>query len=226
MLLEERVPILVYMGQRSRAVLGLTVLLTLGACATRLPQPAMVAQNHPGGFGYSETKLAADQFEVRYVTPDVPLPVDEDRRFAALTDQKQRAYDFALWRAAQIALAGGYGALKVEQERRDANVTVRRETVPVVPGAYGSYGPGGMLYPGWAYDRPYYYGGHSFYGHHGFATPFWFYNDPFAYETRLSVSARIIASLVVALAKVPGPESLDAGATAQRLAKQYAGATY
>jgi hypothetical protein len=220
------IPIFVCIGKRSRAVLGLAALLTLGACATRPPQPAMVAQSQQGDFGYSETKLATDRFEVRYATPDVPLPVDEDRKIAALTDQKQRAYDLALWRAAQIALAGGYGALRIEQEHRDANVTVRRETVPVATGAYGSYGPGDMLYPGWAYNPHYYHGHHGFYGHHGFGTPFWFYSDPFAYETRLSVSARINASLVAAFAKAPGPESLDAGATAQRLAKQYAGATY
>ncbi len=180
----------------------------------------MVAEAQSNGFGYSETNIAAQRFDVRYVTPEVSLPVNEARRLSALADQKQRAYDLALWRAAQIALERGYGAMTVEQDHRDADVTVRRQSVPVAAGAYGPYGPGGGLYPGWPYDSPYYY------TRPGFATPFWFYNDPFAYETRLSVSGRIKASLLVTFAKLPGPGSLDAAATAQRLAKQYAGATY
>lgn len=206
---------------RARAAHGLTALLALAACATPpLPQPAMVPQVQPDGFGYSETRLAPDRFEVRYVTPEVALPVDEDRRAAALADQKQRAYDLALWRAAQLALGAGYTAVRVEQEHRDADVTVKSETVPVATGAYSPYGPGGALYPGWAYAPPYYY------GRPGFATPFWLYSDPFAYETRLSINARIKASLTVAFAKAPAPENLDAAATAQRMAKQYTGATY
>ncbi len=194
--------------------------MALCACATRPPQPAMVPQVQPSGFGYSETKLGVDRFEVRYVTPDMALPVDEDRRAGALSEQKQRAYDLALWRASQIALSAGFTYLKVEQEHRDADVTVKRTYVPVVAGPYGFYGPGGMLYPGWGYGPGYYY------GRPGIAAPFWFYEDPFAYRTRLQVSGRFTASLTIAFAKAASEGALDAKTTSQRLSTQYAGAAY
>jgi hypothetical protein len=196
-----------------RVAICLMALLLFEGCASQPPRPAMVPQVQPDGFGYSETRLADDRYEVRYVTPDVPLPVDDTRRLAALTAGKQRAYDLALWRAAQVARDRGYGALTVEQDHRDADVTFRRETVPVAGGVYGPY-------PGWGYGAPYGY------RRFGFASPFWFYNDPFAYRIRLRVTGRITAALVVAFAKSPSPGSQDSNATAQRLAKQYSGAVY
>src|SRR3546814_6142620 len=43
------------------------------------------------------------------------------------SDLRKRAYDFALWHAAETAKARGFVALKVEKERRDADVSVQRE---------------------------------------------------------------------------------------------------
>lgn len=180
----------------------------------------MVPEVQANGFGYSETSLGPDRVEVRYATPEIDLPVDEERRSVALMEQKQKAFDLALWRAAQIALADGYAYLKVEQDTRDADVSVSQENVPTATGQYSVYGPGGMLYPGWAYQP-----GPRF-GRPGIATPFILYDDPFSYRVRLQVTGRIIAKLTVALAKAPKADTLDAKATADRLAKQYAGATY
>jgi hypothetical protein len=199
-----------------RVGFGLALVLASAACASRPPRPAMVAQAAPDGFGYSQIQLSADRSEIRYLTPELPLPVDDVRRLSALNEQKQRAYDLALWRAAQIALERGYAALSIEQDHRDADVVFKRQIVPAAGGVYGLYGPGGM----WGYGPPYCC------PRPGFASPFWFYNDPFAYETRLSVSGRIDVRLVVLFSKAARPGSLDAATTAQRLSKQYAGATY
>ena len=177
----------------------------------------MVPAAPPSGFGYSETELAADRYRVRYRTPEVGVPADEKARTTALEQEKQRAYDLALWRAAQIALAKGYSQLSVLQEHRDAEVRVNRQNFPMAPGVYG---PGGMLYPGWIYDPrvPYY-------GRPGIG-PYWTYDDPFAYRTRVSASAEITASLEVSYAKSPSPGSLDAATTTRRLSAAYGSATY
>ena len=43
----------------------------------------MVAATPQSGFGYSETKLAPDRYEVSYVTPALSLPADSKARARA-----------------------------------------------------------------------------------------------------------------------------------------------
>ena len=62
------------------------MVVALAACAGR-PQPetksAMVAATPQSSFGFSETKLAPDRYEVRYVTPALSLPADSKARARA-----------------------------------------------------------------------------------------------------------------------------------------------
>jgi hypothetical protein len=194
-----------------------SALLGLAGCAQRPPQPAMVAATAGSDFGYADTRVAADRYDVSYQTPVLRIPVEEKARQAELGRQAQRAYDLALWRAAQIALAQGYSRLLVVDQRREVEIRVSKEGEPVAPGVYGS---GGMLYPLWIYnpDVPYY-------GVPG-AGPYWIYDDPFAVQVRHSADARITARLTVAFTHSAGPGSLDAAATEARLAKELASATY
>jgi hypothetical protein len=109
----------------------------------------MAASTPDSGFGYSDTKLAPDRYEVRYVTPALSLPADAKVRARAVEKEKQRAYDLALWHAAEIALARGFTQLSLGPAHRDADVQVKKLYTPAAPGVYGS---GGMSYPQWIYN--------------------------------------------------------------------------
>ena len=189
----------------------------LAGCAERMPQTAMVAASPDGGYGYSELRLASDQYDVHYTSPELSLPEDEGARARRLDAEKARAFDLALWRSCQIAAAQGFSYLKVEEDHRDASVDVTREYAPPPAlGLSGFYGLGGAMYGPWGY-----------YGGPPNLAPFWFYQDPFAVQQySLRVTGRVTSSLKVAFSQVPAPGFEDAAALGKRLSQQYAGATY
>jgi hypothetical protein len=196
------------------------ILVALAACAERPPpatKSAMVAATPQSAFGYSETKLAPDRYEVSYVTPALSLPADSKARASALEKEGRRAYDLALWRAAQLALAGGFTQLSIGPSHRDEDVKVTTRYQPTAPGVYG---PGGMIYPQWIYNPLI-----NYYGLPGIG-PYWAYDDPFAEGPDISVHGRITARLEARFAREPSPGSLDAKATEKRLASEYGASAY
>jgi hypothetical protein len=176
----------------------------------------MVAADGANGYGYSEQRFAADRYQVIYESPSLDLPEDEAARAQRLEVEKARAYDLALWRATQIAIAGGFGYLKVETERRDAAVDVKRQYVPVPAWSDSFYGPGGTLSPPyWFYDWPRPMGS------------FTYYPDPFAIQqVKIRATGQITADLTVSLSQAPAPGYQDAAALGRQLAARYAGASY
>jgi hypothetical protein len=52
------------------------------------------------------------------------------------------------------------------------------------------------------------------------------YEDPFADQSKVVASGRITARLEVTFARTASPGSLDAEATARRLAAEYAGSAF
>ncbi|HVZ02124.1 MAG TPA: hypothetical protein VHA35_21635 [Dongiaceae bacterium] len=103
--------------------------LLLSACATpEPPKPAMAPFGVNGDFGYSERDLGADRIEVTYrgetVKIDARNPRDDFRNKIEL----DKAYDLALWRAAQIAAARHKAGLKVESDSKNSDVDVQRRT--------------------------------------------------------------------------------------------------
>ena len=189
----------------------------LAGCATHPRQTAMVAATPQSGFGYSETKLSPTRYEVRYATPALKLPADAESRASAVEKEKQRAFDLALWHAAEIALAGGFTQLSIGPAHRDADLQVKKLYTPAAPGVFG---PGGMIYPQWIYNPMV-----AYYGAPGIG-PYWMYEDPFADQPEVAASGRITARLEVTFARAASPGSLDAAATARRLAAEYAGSAY
>ena len=177
----------------------------------------MVAATPQSGFGFSETKLAPDRYEVRYVTPALSLPADSKARASALEKEGQRAYDLALWRAAQLALAGGFSQLSIGPSHRDQDVKLTTRYQPTAPGVYG---PGGMIYPQWIYNPLV-----NYYGLPGIG-PYWAYEDPFAEGPDITARGRITARLEARLAHRASPGSLDAKATESRLAAEYGASFY
>ena len=199
--------------------LGL-LMIAIAACAAGPPpqtKSAMVAATPQSGFGYSETKLASDRYEVSYVTPALSLPADGKARASALEKEARRAYDLALWRAAQLALAGGFTELTIGPTHRDEDVKVTTRYQPTAPGVYG---PGGMIYPQWIYNPLV-----NYYGLPGIG-PYWAYEDPFAEGPDITARGRITARLEARFAREPSPGSLDAKATEKRLASEYGASAY
>jgi hypothetical protein len=188
--------------------LGVGVLGGLMAGCAEKPQPrvaAMVPLASTGDYGYSETAEGPDRYTVRYTTPT--LPATEDAAYAhGLEGEKQRAYDMALLRAAQLAQAARRPAFAVEQENRDVDVTVRRDAV------YPTYVPSPFFYGGcwrWPCYSPWY--------------PWGFYDYPY-YRTR--VTGRVVVDLKVRLLAEQTAEAFDTAATVERLGKAYTAASY
>src|SRR5262249_40766393 len=76
----------------------------VSACAEhrRPAVAAMVPQSSNGVFGYADRMVAPDLYEISYVSPRLHAASDPDADHG-LAGEKQRVYDLALWRAAQLA---------------------------------------------------------------------------------------------------------------------------
>lgn len=181
------------------------------------PRPAMVALDTNGDYGFSETKLADDAYQVRYTEPRLQVSTDRTTRQAAIEAAKQRSYDFALWRAAELAGAQGFTALRVVQDRRDADVDVSdqrryRRLSPFI--GYGYYGhPLGGHRP-WF---PYHYDAYPYF-------PYFPYEDD--YFERQAASARVTVTLTVKFLRDATDGAQDAAATAATLKRRYADTTF
>jgi len=105
----------------TRLVFALLIAALCAACAPRSFQELNVPVSAGSGYGYSEQRLDDRRFAVTY-----SAPVQTGFTFAGETGRQEadrqvnRAYDFALARAAQLALANGYPAFRVEDRRNDA----------------------------------------------------------------------------------------------------------
>jgi hypothetical protein len=166
----------------------------------------MVALTETGDFGYAEKKLADDRYEITYTTPRLRTSTHSDSRAEDVQVEKDRAHDLAVWRAAQLGQQLGFTAFKIEQDNRDADVTVRQDADP-----FYDYGPSPFFYRRFG-PWPYYYG--------------YPYGGGYGYGYRSEASARVTSKLVVQFLREPTDDSLDVAETAKTLSSQYASATY
>jgi len=189
------------------AIAGVIALGALtSACAeNRKPAvAAMVPQSTNGVFGYSDRMLAPDLYEVTYVSPRLRATKSPDDAHG-LVGEKQRVYDLALWRAAQLAQEKKFPAFQVQHESRDVDVTVRRD--PVYP----------------VYPPPF------FWGHRCWDCdwPFGYWPYYYGYPTyRTSAAGRITVNLTVKMLAEATADSLDTAATIERLRKAYGSASF
>ena len=198
-------------------VCAAALVLLVAGCTPAPPRPAMVPLDE-NRYGYTEIDLGAGRYAVVYVTPSLRSSSNDASREADAEREKARAYDFALWRAAQIALERGYEAFAIEESERDADLSVRRERYyPYGYGAYHSrwyYGPSRYGWP-YRYHAPDPYLAHPAY-------PYGSYGSYGASSASLLVTVR----LTVREAAPDEPGAFDAAATATRLAGQYGNAVY
>jgi hypothetical protein len=190
-----------------KAIAGAGLVILMSACTSHEPtRAAMVPQAAGGEYGYSDRPLGATRYEVTYVSPRLHASTDSDNTHG-LESEKQRVYELALWRAAQLADEKGYPAFRVTQESRDVDVTVNRQrTVP--PPFFGPYGY-------WPYRRWPYYGPYGY----------WPYAYDYDYDwpayTRTTASGRVTVKLTVELLASAQEGGLDTTTTLDHLRKTH-----
>ncbi len=193
--------------RRWAAIAGVIVLGALTAACAENRRPAvaaMVPQSTNGVFGYSDKMVAPDLYEVTYVSPRLRATQDADDAHG-LAGEKQRVYDLALWRAAQLAQEKKFPAFQVQHESRDVDVTVRRDPVYYPPPPI-FFGPRCR----WDCDWPF-----------GFWPTY-----PYDYSYRTRAAGRITVNLTVKMLPNATAESVDTAATIERLRKAYGSATF
>jgi hypothetical protein len=191
-------------GLRSRlAVLGTA--LALVACAPAVRLPLYTSLESTGSFGYAERQLAERRFLVSYDAPVVATyAYPGGQRQQEVEQEVALAYDMALWRAAELALAAGYPALTVAERDREVRVEVFGDPY---------YDPfASPFYPFFYPPFPFTHHG-PLYGH--LPHPFYYgYQEPYA---ELIVGVAITVEFIESV----GPGALDARATLDRLRAQY-----
>lgn len=200
----------------ARPLLLALVVLVLAGCAGKKPPPlvpAMVPFSANGDYGYSETALAPDLYAVTFVSPSLSAHGDPGQDYG-LDGEKQRVAALAQWRAAQLAIEKGYPAFRVENETRDADVTVVN---PPAPPPYVSAPLRTMSGPPcrWDCDRPIGYWGDPYFNP--------VYDE---WYRRGHSSGRVTARLTVRMLSAATPDAQDAAQTAERLRAAYGSATF
>jgi len=185
--------------RRWRWALGALLLAAaLAACETLPPAPLLSPLNVAKYYGYGETPLGGDRYEVSFVGPTRRSTRAEAGRQQIAGEERTQAYDFAVWRGAQLALAGGFAGFSVSNVRTHLD-TYADDLDPFWgPG----YGPG--LYPYRYPWGPYW------------STPYW---GPSPYEY-----LRTDAVIEVQLLHTPQPGDYDAHDVVEQLRRTYPGA--
>ena len=139
------------MGRFLPLLLMVAALAAAAGCAASRPQPVLAAATpcRSKVFGYSDTKLARIVTRWLRHPGGQSLPTDAKARADVVEKEKQRAYDLALWHAAQLALAAAISQLTSAA----VSIAMRscRRPRSIAPRA-GRLGPGGMIYPQWIYN--------------------------------------------------------------------------
>lgn len=196
---------------------SLILAAALGGCTGKPlppPVPAMAALSATGDYGYSETALAPDLYAVTFVSPSLSAHGDPAQDYG-LGGEKERVAALARWRAAELALAQGYPAFRVESETRDADVHVEEPPPPppYVPAAMRTTMSGTPCR--WDCDRPIGYWGDPYFNP--------VYDE---WYRRGHSSGRVTATLTVRMLKSGVAGAEDAGQTAERLRAVYGAATF
>jgi hypothetical protein len=111
-----------------RAVLALLALILLVSCETTPPPPLLSPLAEVGRYGYAERQTGPASWEVTYVGPVRRSSPFSTGREADAALARAQAFDFMLWRAAQIAENEGFPAFRVRQSR--SNLETHIEDYP------------------------------------------------------------------------------------------------
>ncbi len=174
----------------------LLVFPLLAGCAPVPVFPLYTSVQVAGSFGYAEQRISDTRYRVTYTAPvRTTYAYGGERRDQDTDRQVALAYDLALWRAAELALAHGYPAFRVAERTNDIQVDVRHDEY---------------------YDPFPDFGFHHRYGliPHGY---------PIYYPSYAYLAAGV--TLAVEFRRAGAGDTFDARATRERLRAQYAPAT-
>ncbi len=168
----------------------------LAGCTPAPVYPLYTSLQVAGSFGYAEQRISDTRYTVTYTAPvQTTFAYGGERRDEDADRRVALAYDLALWRAAELALAAGYPAFRVAERNNDIQVDVRHD-------AY--------------YDPFPHFGHHHRYGH--FSPHYPSYYPRYAY-----LAAGV--TLAVEFRRAGAGDTFDARATRERLRTRYAQAT-
>ncbi|MEX2201527.1 MAG: hypothetical protein WD711_09050 [Dongiaceae bacterium] len=188
-------------------------LVAVSACGAPAPRPAMVPVGAVGEYGYSTSSASSDQFEVDYVTPVLRTSLRDSSREEEIEAEKRRAYELALWRAAQIAQERDYAVFIVEESSRDADVEIDEGGYYGNRYGYAWHNNFGNPYRRYPYRHPGYY-------------PFAYHPYAFGHYEQPRASMRVHVRLLIREAAPDEAGALDTAATIARLASAYANTTW
>jgi hypothetical protein len=174
----------------------LVVLAILAGCAIGPSAPLMSPIQVAGTYGYSEVPVGGNRYAVSYLGPSQRTLRSPNARQETAATEHTQAYDFALWRAAQIALAQGMRGFRV------GNVHTNVETL--VDDYYDPYyGPG-------LFTHRRLWGRAPYWGPYGGSSPYAFQ------QTSVTVDVTLLQSLAAG--------DYDARETIEQFRKIYPGA--
>jgi hypothetical protein len=128
----------------TRNLLGLlAVAILAGGCTITPPAPLLSPIEVAKSYGYSEVALGDNIFQVTYVAPAQRTGRSGEMRAATVAAERKLAYDLAVWRAAQLALAHGYAGFRVGNT--NANINAYEEEPAYFPPPW--WGPGDFRRP-------------------------------------------------------------------------------
>jgi hypothetical protein len=176
---------------------GLLAIVALVTACTSDPAPPLMSPIEVArSYGYSEVPIGDNRYAVTYTGPSQRTLRSANARQETGAVEHTQAYDFALWRAAQIALAQGFPGFRVGNVRTNVDTLVDDYYDPF-------YGPG-------LSTHRYLWGPGPYWGPYG--AP-----NPYAYQqTSVTMDVTLLQSL--------GPGDYDARDTIDQLRKTYPGA--
>jgi hypothetical protein len=99
----------------------LSLILVLAGCTEPSRAPLYSPLSARAYFGYTEQPVNPNTVRVTYLTP--PVRVNASSEIGAVRSERMNlAYDIAVWRAAELALAAGYPAFSITDLQSDGNV--------------------------------------------------------------------------------------------------------
>ena len=179
-----------------RAIGLLVVLVVLADCATGPPAPLMSPIQVAGAYGYSEVPIGGNRYAVSYTGPSQRTLRTPNARQETAAAEHTQAYDFALWRAAQIALVQNMRGFRVGNVRTNVDTLVDDYYDPY-------YGPG-------LFTHRHLGGPGSYWGPYGGSSPYAFQ------QTSVTIDVTLLQSLAAG--------DYDAHETIDQLRKVYPGA--
>ncbi len=181
------------LSEMRSAGLVLAGALAVAGCAPEARYPLYSPLELAESFGYSEQQLSETGYRVSYSAPiRRTYAYRGEKRQQQAEERLALAYDLALWRAAELALANGYPAFEVSDRDNSVQVDIRNE---------------------YYHHYPFFH--HGLHHHPGFF-PHHFYGY---YDRYAELAARV--SIAVGFRDAPAAESFDAQATLKRLRAKY-----